>query len=152
MKVMQISRWVFFGSFWLKVHNTSIIYRRTRVMVWYHLYSDITSPPFISSLISFLFFKKNKSKSFNTKYIMQLHLRCHSHKSGHKFVVQLRHMLLVRVLMATKMCHTQMRWMTRPPREVMKMVLWLSIEWTFKKLTYDPKILEIVLKCTKLQL
>ena len=65
-------------------------------MVWYHLYTDITSPPFASLRNSF-FSKKKKSESFNTKRIMQLHLRCHSRKSRHKFVVQLRRMLLVRV-------------------------------------------------------
>ena len=47
----------------------------------------------------FLFFfqKQKRFESFNTKRIMQLHLRCHSRKSRHKFVVQLRRMLLVRV-------------------------------------------------------
>ena len=64
-------------------------------MVWYHLYTDITSPPF--TLIEFYFPKQKRSESFNTKRMMQLHLRCLSHKSRHKFVVQLRHMLLVQV-------------------------------------------------------
>ena len=66
-------------------------------MVWYHLYTDITSPPFIS-LLDFLFLPKKRSLSHsNIKRTIQLHLRCHSRKSRHKFVVQLRHMLLVRV-------------------------------------------------------
>ena len=74
-----------------------IIFRRTWVMAWYHLYTDITSPPF-SSLISFFSsFKRKRFESFNTKRIMQLHLKCHSRKSRYKFVVQLRRMLLVRV-------------------------------------------------------
>ena len=66
-------------------------------MVWYHLYTDITSPPFTSLNFFFFFQKQKRFESFNTKRIMQLHLRCHSRKSRHKFVVQLRRMLLVRV-------------------------------------------------------
>ena len=55
-------------------------------MVWYHLYTDITSPPFTSLILFFLPSKRRRFESFNIKRIMQLHLRCHSHKSRHKFV------------------------------------------------------------------
>ena len=88
-------------------------------MVWYHLYTDITSPPF-----TFFSSKRRRFESFNIKRIMQLHLRCHSRKSRHKFVVQLKaYASCPSFLMATKVCHTQMTRMTRPPREVMKTAL-----------------------------
>ena len=98
-------------------------------MVWYHLYTDITSPPFVSLRNSFFFKEIKKSELCNTKCITQLQLRCHPRKSRHKFVVQLKaYASCPSFLMATKACHTQMTRMTRPPREVMTTALRLSIE------------------------
>ena len=60
--------------------------------------NGLVSPIYRHHLTSIYFFEKQKRfESFNTKRIMQLHLRCHSRKSRYKLVVQLRHMLLVRV-------------------------------------------------------
>ena len=47
--------------------SSSIVYRRTWVMVWYHLYTDITPPPFIWLLHDFLLILKVKnSVTFNS--------------------------------------------------------------------------------------
>ena len=59
--------------------------------------NGLVSPIYRHHLTSIYFSKRRRFESFNIKRIMQLHLRCHSRKSRHKFVVQLRHMLLVRV-------------------------------------------------------
>ena len=83
---------------------------------------------------------------------MQLYLRCHPRKSRHKFVVQLRRMLLVRAFNGHKNVPHANDMDDQTSERSYENGSMTFYQMKPFKTDLRPKILEIVLKCIKLQL